>query len=390
VDKLWLDRLTRGLDERKKNGLYRSLPGISVSDSRTVTLGGRVLLNFSGNDYLGLSQLPSIREAGEAAARTYGNGSTGSRLMSGNSRIFEEIENELASFLGKEKALIFNTGFHANIGLISGLADRETTVFCDKLNHASIYDGVRLSGAELVRYHHADAADLEKKLKKTDQGRYKLIVTDALFSMDGDAAPLEKICGLAKEHHCLLMVDEAHSFGVFGPGGRGLLADRGLLDQTDLVMATFGKSFGVFGAFAAGPAVLIEHLVNACRPFIFTTGLPPFVAGAVKEALRVVRESGRGKELLKKAGDFRTLLASSGLKTGSSVSQIVPLMTGTNELSLELKDHLLENGIFSQAIRPPTVPPGTARIRLSLNWTHTDEDLRKLAGASAEFFRDRE
>jgi 8-amino-7-oxononanoate synthase len=378
VDRNWTSHLEEQKSAREQAGLIRSLPGITGSDGRAVTIAGMTLVNFSGNDYLGFSREPSITEAGCILAREWGNGSTGSRLMSGNSFPLVELEKRLAELIHTERCLVFNSGWNANLAILSALADKNSVVFCDRLDHASIYDGIRLSGAEMVRYKHADAGDLEKKLAAAGQQR-KIIVTDSVFSMDGDAAPLKEIVRLKEQSGALLIVDEAHAFGVYGPEGQGLLTHEGLAGRADLVMATFGKSLGVFGAFVAGSSLLIEHLINTARPFIFTTGLPPFVIGAVNEALRLMSERPRGIELLAKAGRFRTMI---GVNEEVGIgSQIIPFMTGTNERALALRDHLRDHGFFVQAIRPPTVPPGTSRVRISLNLLHTEQDLEGLAEA---------
>lgn len=385
MDRSWTEFLGAMRTKRETEGLVRSLPEITASDGRTVTIAGKVLVNFSGNDYLGFSREPSIVEAGYRMAREWGGGATGSRLMSGNFFPLDSLEKRLADFMNTEASLVFNSGWNANLGLISALAGKECAVFCDRLDHASIYDGIRLSGAEMVRYKHADAQDLGKKLSESVHQR-KIIVTDSVFSMDGDFAPLREIVALKEKHGALLIVDEAHAFGIYGPEGQGLLAELGLSGRADLVMATFGKSLGVFGAFAAGSSLMKDHLVNTARPFIFTTGLPPFVVGAVNTALDLLQERKPGRALLEKVGRFCGFLRN-GIDNGKN-TQIVAVRTGSNEKALGLRDYLRERGSFVQAIRPPTVPPGTSRIRISVNLLHTDEDLAGLAAALKDFTRE--
>lgn len=383
MDESWTDHLLRLREERLQASLHRTLPALQDTDGRTVTLDGRRLVNFSSNDYLGYSRRPELLEAATAAAKRWGNGSTGSRLMSGNYPLLAELEHRLSRLLSCEAALVFPSGWSANLAILSSLADNRTTVLCDRLDHASIYDGIRLSGAELARYRHADPADLARRLASIPPDRRVLVVTDSVFSMDGDPAPLADILRLRERRPFLLVVDEAHGLGVYGRDGAGLLDHLGLAGRADIVMATFGKSLGASGAVVASSRLVIDHLVNTARPFIFTTALPPFSAGAALAGLDLLRTEQPGPRLLEKARRLRSLL---GLPEQDFASPIIPVVAGSNERAIGLRDHLRAYGCFVQAVRPPTVPPGTARIRVSLSLLHTDQDLELLAKAVLAFF----
>ena len=386
MNEIWAEFLDFAKKERTEKNLIRTLPSIEDKKGKTIIINNKRVINMSGNDYLGLSNDKRIINKGYELAKRYGAGSTGSRLMSGNLKFIEDFEKELAEILKTERSLIFNSGWHANIALITTFADKNTTVFCDRLNHASIYDGIKLSGASMIRYHHNNMKDLEEKLNN-DNTKKKIIITESVFSMDGDISCLEDIVDLSQKHSALLIVDEAHGFGVFGERCTGIIEEKKLQGKVDLIMATFGKACGVMGSFVAGDSLLIEHLINHARPFIFSTALNPFTVGAAREAIKIIQKERPGKRLIEISNNFREELKKSKISYGSSSSHIIPIITGSNERSLELKEFLFQKGFFCQAIRPPTVLPGTARIRLSLNLLIKEEDLKLLLDSIKEFFK---
>ena len=343
---------------------------------------GRRLINLSSNNYLGLAGHPAIEAAmGEAARR--GAGSTASRLVVGTDPETLALEQELAAWKGTEAALLFGSGYAANLGVLTALLGRGDAVFSDSLNHASIIDGCRLSGATIHRYRHCDAGHLAMLLESAPAGPRKLVVTESVFSMDGDVAPLAELADLAERHDAALVVDEAHAAGVFGPRGEGLVRELELGDRVDLTIGTLGKAFGVYGAYVAGAQVWIDWLVNTCRPFVFTTALPPAVVGGVRAALELVAEASELRDSLRSSARrmFRCRLAALGLDTAGSTTQIVPVLVGANERALAFSEALERNGVLGVAIRPPTVPEGTARIRLSLTAAHTDDQLEQALAA---------
>jgi 8-amino-7-oxononanoate synthase len=353
-----------------------------------VERNGRRLINLSSNNYLGLAGHPAI-EAAMAEAALRGAGSTASRLVVGTDPETVALEEELAAWKGTEAALLLGSGYLANVGVLTALLGRGDAVFSDRLNHASIIDGCRLSGATIHRYRHCDAEHLTGLLEGAGDGTRKLIVTESVFSMDGDVAPLADLADLAERHGAALVVDEAHAAGVFGPCGEGLARELGLGDRVDLTIGTLGKAFGVYGAYVAGARVWVDWLVNTCRPFVFTTALPPAVVGGVREALRLVAEAGEARvELRERADRFRAALAAAGLDTGASSTQIVPVVVGGNERALAFAEALEHGGVLGVAIRPPTVPEGTARIRFSLTAAHTDEHVEQALAAIEAALRD--
>jgi 8-amino-7-oxononanoate synthase len=373
----WDLDLARRLAERADAGLLRRLVPVDRPVEPVLERDGRRLVNLSSNNYLGLAGHSAIVEAMARAARR-GAGATASRLVVGTDREVLELEERIAEFDGTEAALVLGSGYLANVGVLSALAERGDHVFSDRLNHASIIDGVRLSRAEVHRYEHADADHLEALLARAGGAARKLIVTESVFSMDGDVAPLEAIVALAERYGAALVVDEAHAGGVFGPEGQGYVHELGLAGRVDLTIGTFGKAFGVYGAYASGRRLWIDYLVNTCRPFIFTTGLPPAVVGGIGAALDLVREAGGlRRDLLAKASRFRARLEELGLDTCGSTTQIVPVVLGENEAAVAFAEALQERGVLGVAIRPPTVPDGTARVRFSLTAAHTDEHVEQ-------------
>jgi 8-amino-7-oxononanoate synthase len=338
---------------------------------------GRRLINLSSNNYLGLAGHPAI-EAAMAEAALRGAGATASRLVAGTDPETLAVEQELAAWKATEAALLFGSGYAANLGVLTALLGRGDAVFSDSLNHASIIDGCRLSGATIHRYRHCDTDQLASQLESAGDAPRKLIVTESVFSMDGDVAPLAELADLAERHDAALVVDEAHAAGVFGPRGEGLVRELELGDRVSLTIGTIGKAFGVYGAYVAGGQVWTDWLVNTCRPFIFTTALPPAVVGGIRAALELVAEADDLRAALRsRAQEFRVGLAALGLDTAGSTTQIVPVVVGANERAVTFSEALERSGVLGIAIRPPTVPEGTARIRLSLTAAHTDEHLEQ-------------
>jgi 8-amino-7-oxononanoate synthase len=364
------------LQALKNASLYRRLRSVEGEQGPTLTVDGREVINFSSNNYLGLANHPALREAAKDAIDRYGCGSGASRLISGNMTLHEELEAKLAELKGTEAALIFNSGFQANVGIISTLIGQGDAVFSDALNHASIIDGCRLSRAKVYVYGHADLQQLEDCLKQASACRRKLIVTETLFSMDGDEAPLEEIVDLAEKYDAMLMVDEAHATGVYGPNGAGIVAKLGLGDHVLVQMGTLGKALGGFGAYVAGSAGFRELMINRCRSFVFTTSLPPAVMAMGIAALDIVKkEPQRRRSLWENCATLQTGLKALGYAVANGQSQIMPLMVGDANECMRLSEQLLGRGIFAQGIRPPTVPPGTSRLRITVMATHRSEQL---------------
>ena len=377
-----LQNLTARDLRRRLTEVEEILPGGKVR------VGGQVLLNLSSNDYLGLSQDPRLINAAREAADRWGAGAGASRLVAGHLSLHREVEENLAAFKGTEAAVIFSTGYMANLGVISALVGTGDTVYCDKLNHASIYDGIKLSGANLVRFPHRDMNRLETLLQKAGAGR-RLIVTDTVFSVDGDLAPLKEIVDLKERYGAALMVDEAHATGVLGPRGAGLAEELGLTDQVAVHMGTFSKALGSLGGYVAGDRRLIDYLHNRARSFIYSTALPPPVLGAIGAALEVVtREPERRNYLMAEAKSFREALTWAGFDLLGSETQIVPVLVGENARTLEVAARLRERRLMAVAFRPPTVTPGRARLRFSLSAAHCREDLRKTREVIVEVGRE--
>lgn len=343
-------------------------------------------INLCSNDYLGLAIDPRLKQAVmEAVARSSAVGSTGSRLLSGNSRAWEELESAFADFAGTGAALYFGSGYAANIGLLSSLLKPGDVVFSDALNHASLIDGIRLSGAKKVIYPHRDLRFLEKALREhAGLAGSKVIVTESLFSMEGDIAPLAELLDLARKYCAELVIDEAHATGVCGPYGRGIAAELGIERQMLAIVHTCGKALASAGAFVCGGQTLKNYLVNRARTFIFSTAMPPYLAGQIQAALNLTCEAdGDRNHLRETATALRRGLAAAGMNCGASAAHIVPLILGTNEMAVYVASELQRGGFAVKAIRPPTVPPGTARIRISLTSKITMEDVRRLVAATS-------
>jgi len=374
------------LEELRDRGLHRRLRLVSGPQGPRVTLDGHPVLLLCSNNYLGLADHPRVRGAAAEAAMRWGAGAAASRLISGNMEIHGRLEERLAEFKGHESALLFGSGYLANTGTIAALAGEGEVVFSDELNHASIIDGCRLSRAETFVYRHGDVEHLAWGLREAG-GRASLIVTDGVFSMDGDVAPLPELAELARRHECRLMVDEAHATGALGPGGRGSVAAAGLSGEVDVVMGTLGKALGSYGAYVCASHELTDYLVNAARPFVFSTAPPPSVVAASLAALELLESHPHKVErLAANAATLRAALAAEGLAAGSSSTQIVPVPVGDASRTMELCERVLERGVFAQGIRPPTVPEGSSRLRFTVMATHRAGELEraaKLVGAAA-------
>jgi glycine C-acetyltransferase/8-amino-7-oxononanoate synthase len=376
------------LEELRESGLHRRLRLIEGAQGPRVQLDGEPVLLLCSNNYLGLADHPRLREAAAEAALAWGVGAGGSRLISGNMALHRELEERLAAFKNYEAALLFGSGYLANVGAISALAGRDAVVFSDELNHASIVDGCRLSRAETFVYRHGDVEHLAWGLAEAG-ARASLIVTDGVFSMDGDVAPLADLVRLARAYGCRLMVDEAHATGAIGPGGRGSVAAAELSGEVDLVVGTLGKALGSYGAYVCASGELSEYLLNTARSFIFSTALPPPVLAAALAALELLEdEPERVRKLSANAATLRDGLLAEGLAAGGGQSQIVPLEVGDARRTMELCERLLERGVFAQGIRPPTVPPGSSRLRFSVMATHDPADLRDAARLAGEAARE--
>lgn len=367
--------LQQRLQKIKEKGLYRSLKTLP-SGCGIFFDSGEKIINFSSNDYLNLSSHPQVKESAIAAVENYGGGAPSSRLMSGHLTVHHHLERSLAELMETEAALVFGSGFLANLGVITALAGKGDNIFSDKLCHASLIDGIRLSGANSYRYAHNDLVHLEKLLQAHgNEGQLSLIVTESVFSMDGDLAPLEEIIRLGRRYGALIMIDEAHAIGVFGHHGGGLCTDLSKDLRPDIVMGTMGKALGAYGGFCAVSEEMRDYFINFARPFIFSTALPPSVIAAACQAVRLIQAHPKmGEELRRRTQFLCDKLNACGLTT-STPSSIVPIILGDNELALEAAKRLRKEGILVSAIRPPTVPMGTARLRLSVTLAHEDDDL---------------
>jgi 8-amino-7-oxononanoate synthase len=373
------------LKRLKEQGLYRKLRHVEGEQGPTLQVDGQEVINLCSNNYLGLANHPVMRQAAKEAIDRYGCGSGASRLISGNMTLHEELEDKIARLKGTEAALVFNSGYHANIGTLSSLVGEGGVILSDSFNHASIVDGCRLARATVVVYPHCDLERLEEGLKNAPAAARKLIVTETLFSMDGDEAPLAEIVNLAERYGAMVMVDEAHATGVFGPNGAGVVAKLGLGDRILVQMGTLGKALGAFGAYVAGPRELREILINRCRSFIYTTSLPPAVMAMAMAAVDLLyKEPERRLALWHNCRALRDGLRSLGYSLGESQSQIQPLIVGDAQKCMALSEQLLQRGVFAQGIRPPTVPPGTSRLRITLMATHTHDHLHRALKAFEE------
>jgi 8-amino-7-oxononanoate synthase len=349
---------------------------------------GREAILFASSDYLGLASHPRLKDAARRAIDRYGCSASAARLISGNHSLYAQLEEGLAFFKQTEAALVFSTGYQANLGVISALTDSQDVVFSDELNHASIIDGCRLSRAQVRVFPHNDLDALEQLLKAKPAARRKLIMVDGLYSMDGDLAPLQEIVALAEQYGCMTMVDDSHGIGVLGESGRGTAGALGVLGRIDIETGSLAKAMGGFGAYVAGSATLIDYLINRARSFIFTCAMPPAVVATVLEALAVIQEEPERREKLwDNTRYFRRGLDEAGFDTGPSKTQIIPLMIGQSERTMQFCEELLKRGVFAQGIRYPSVPHGTERIRLTVTASHSKADLDDALGALTEVGR---
>ena len=371
------EALRHRLDQRRQAGLYRHRRQLQSPQGTEVVVGGRPLLSFCSNDYLGLCNHPRLVQALCEAAGQAGAGSGASHLVSGHHRIHHELEEQLAAFCRRPRAVLFSSGYLANLGVMTALLKPGDQVFEDRLNHASLLDGGLLSRARLHRFAHGDVADLTARLERCPEGGLRLIAVDGVFSMDGDLAPLPELAAVAARHDAWLMVDEAHALGCLGPDGRGLTASHGLDEtQVPILMGTLGKALGGMGAFVAGSELLVESLIQFARSYIYTTALPPAMAAVAGAALKVLSEEGWRRERLAERIDyFRSRAGRLGLPLGSSTTAIQPLLLGDAAAAVRLSGELEKAGILVPAIRPPTVLAGTARLRISLSAAHTEQQL---------------
>jgi len=376
--------LSAQLQDREAQGLYRSRRVIESAQGVKLAIAGRSVLNFCSNDYLGLANHPQVVAAFQQGANRYGVGSGSAHLICGHSAAHHALEEELAEFTGRSRALLFSTGYMANLGVISALLGRNDSVFEDRLNHASLIDGGLLSAAKFKRYAHADVAQLQLVLA-TATGK-KLVVTDGVFSMDGDFAPLPALVQATKSQHAWLMVDDAHGLGVLGATGGGLLQHCQLgQDEVPILMGTLGKALGTFGAFVAGSEELIETLIQHARTYIYTTALPTAVAEATRASLRLAQtESWRRDKLNQLVSHFRAGAEQLGLQLMSSTSAIQPILVGDSHAALAISTALLDAGFLVSAIRPPTVPKGSARLRVTFSAEHEFYQIDQLLQALAK------
>jgi glycine C-acetyltransferase/8-amino-7-oxononanoate synthase len=369
------------LADLRDTDLFRRTRLVSGPQGPRVVLDGKPVLLLCSNNYLGLADHPRVREAAADAAMRWGVGAGASRLVSGTMTIHRRLEERLAAFEHTEAAILFGSGYMANLGVIGALAGPGEVVLSDELNHASIVDGCRLARAETRVYDHCDLDHLEELLRDAG-GRASVIVTDSVFSMDGDIAPLTGIVELAHRYDCRVVVDEAHGTGCVGPNGRGAIAEAGLEGEVDVVVGTLGKSLGAYGAYAACSASMREFLINSARSLIFSTAPPPPAVAGALAALELLIEQPHRVEKLQHNGDaLRDELAREGFEVAGSTTQIVPLIVGDAGLAMRICEAALEHGVFAQAIRPPTVPEGTSRLRLAVMASHTRDELRDAARA---------
>ena len=377
-------QLQQSLNERVAQGLLRSRRTLTTPQSPHIVVDGKSYLAFCSNDYLGLANHPQLISALQQGAQQWGVGAGAAHLVSGHFEPHHRLEQQLAAFVGKPSALLFSTGYMANLGVVQALVGRGDTVFADKLNHASLNDAMTLSRAEVKRYRHGDMEQLAMLLEQAKSGR-KLVITDAVFSMDGDIAPLREMLALCEQHDAWLYVDDAHGFGVLGERGRGSLSHFGIASERIIYMATLGKAAGVSGAFVAAEQVVIDTLINHANSYVYTTATPPALSSALLQSLQLIEQGDeRRAHLQRLVTRLRSGLAELPWALMGSDTAIQPLLIGDNQRALELSAALRERGIWVAAIRPPTVPQGTARLRITLSATHADVDVDRLIGVLHE------
>ncbi len=373
-----MDFIKQELTNLRNNALYRTLKTIDGSQSKKVIIDGKEYLSFCSNNYLDIANHPAITAAVIDAVKKYGWGAGASMLVSGNMTLHKQLEKEIAQFKKTEDSIVFPTGFMANVGTISSIVGNGDLIISDRLNHASIVEGSKLSKATFRVYAHCDIVRLEKILKRAKGFRRILIVTDSVFSMDGDIAPLKEIFPIAEEYNAMVMVDEAHATGVFGESGRGVLESLGLEHKADIVMGTLSKAVGGMGGFVCGNHDLVNYLRNKAKSFIYTTALPPAVCAAALAGLKLIKKSAELRtSLWKNINYFRERLNERKINCGNSQGPIIPIIIGDLEKTNHIAEILFENGILAPAIRPPTVPRGSSRIRVTIMSSHTKEDIDK-------------
>ena len=387
------DKLNQRLQTLQQQQLYRTRRLIESAQDTVLMSHGKSLINFCSNDYLGLANHPDMKQAFKNAVDQYGVGSGASQLISGHQTPHHQLEEELADFLDCEKVLLFSTGYMANLGVVSALTERRDEVFEDKLNHASLIDAALLSRAELSRYTHCDDESLSTQLTRST-AKNKFIVSDGVFSMDGDKANVTELSSLAKQHDAVLMIDDAHGIGVLGQTGKGIIEELNLSigDDLPIFVGTFGKAFGSFGAFVAGSNALIENLINFSRSYIYTTAIPAAVAEATRTSLKLIRQGNKKRQRLQQnIKQFRQGCVERGLPLSAEpgygqYSAIQPLIIGEAEQAVSLSNALKEAGFLISAIRPPTVPQNTSRLRITFSANHTDEQIEQLLDALSQHY----
>lgn len=370
--------IKKNVEDLKEKHLYNNIPVVESAIGPEIVINGKTLLNFCSNNYLGLANNQKLKDAAKAAIDKYGIGPAAVRSIAGTTSLHKTLEEKLAKFKKAEAVITFQSGFTANLAVIPALVGKEDLIFSDELNHASIIDGCRLSGAEVVRYAHIDVDDLEQKLKSSDPNKKKLVITDGVFSMDGDIAPLDKILEVTRKYKAMLMVDDAHGEGVLGNSGRGIVDHFNLHGKADVEVGTMSKAFGVVGGMAAGKLELIEWLSQRARPFLFSSAMTIPDAAACIAAVEILEDSAElVKTLWNNADYLRSGLKKLGFDTGSSITPIIPLMLGEAETAQNMSKALFQKGLFAKAIVYPTVPVGRARIRIMNSAGHTKEHLDK-------------
>lgn len=365
--------------EVQEQGWYPYFKPIESGAGAEVWVDGRKMIMIGSNNYLGLTQDPRLVEAAKKAVEQYGSGCTGSRFLNGTLPLHVELEEKLAEYMGRESALVFSTGFQTNLGTISTLVGKDDIIFADRNNHASIVDGCRLAFGRVMKFKHNDMSDLERMLKNNGEDNGKLIIADGVFSMEGNLVKLPEVTKLAKEHKARVMIDEAHSVGVFGKKGRGVVEHFDLEDEVDIVMSTFSKSFASIGGFIAGEAILIEYIKHHARSLIFSASLPPASVASILAALEIIEnEPERREQLWKNVRKMKTAFDEMGFDTCGSESPVIPIVIGDMMDTFIFWKKLFESGVYANPAVPPAVPPGKSLIRTSYMATHTDEELNKV------------
>ena len=392
--KSFRQELQSALDERKRSALFRQRRTLFSPQGTEVILDGEHVTSFCSNDYLGLADHPDVVTAFHEGLDKFGAGSGASHLVSGHLIPHEALEQELAEFTGRSRALVFSSGYMANVGVLTTLLNNNDVVLEDRLNHASLLDGGLFSGARFKRFAHLDTADLEKKLSSLQDARRKLVVADGVFSMDGDIAPVPELIRVTNEHDGLLMIDDAHGIGVLGRNGGGTIAhwqEQGAHideDNLQILIGTFGKSFGASGAFVAGSEELIETLIQFCRPYIYTTAISPAQAEAIRTSLKIIqKDNWRRQYLAQLISRFRAHCDDLGLTTMASSTPIQAVVIGDVSKTVQASEQLMQEGVFVSAIRPPTVPAGTARLRVTFSALHTETQFQKLLDVFEKYAR---